>query len=87
MFLPSDTRPLRIADAANRFIAHAVRLRWEGLFCRWLAKEQRGFLPHKSTLANVVDLEHKSMLHSLRHPRSSTVLLDFVAAFTSVSQE
>ncbi len=87
VFLPSDTRPLCIVDTANRLIANAARLRWDGLFCRWMAKEQGGVLPSKSTLSNVVGLEHDSMLYNLRHPQSSTILLDFAEACPSLSQE
>ncbi len=41
------------------------------------------FLPPKSVLANVVDLEHQAMTNSLRHDH----LFDFAATFPSLSQE
>ena len=38
-------------------------------------------------LENVIDIEHQSMLSSLRHSCSALVLFDFRAAFPSVSQD
>ncbi len=63
-YLASDTRPLCIVDTANRLIANAARMRWEAILTPWLAKQQRGFLPRRSMLANVVDLETEAMHYS-----------------------
>jgi exonuclease III len=85
-YTASDTRPLCIVDTANRLVANAARLRWEQNLGTWLAKEQHGFLPRRSMLANVVDLELSSMHYALKHQAPATVLYDFSAAFPSLSQ-
>ena len=87
VYLAEDTRPLCIVDTANRLLTSAARIRWERLFCRWLHQDQRGFLPGRSMLANVVDLEHYSMMCSLLHKRPAAFLFDFAAAFPSLSQD
>ena len=87
VYTAADTRPLCIVDTANRLIANAARLRWEQNLNEWLDKQQHGFLPRRSMLANVVELEGESMHSSLRHQAPATVLFDFSAAFPSISQK
>ena len=87
IFTAGDTRPLCIVDTANRVLANAARLRWEALFSQWLLPEQKGFLPWRSMLSNVVDLETKAMHCSLSSRRPALILFDFAAAFPSLSQE
>jgi hypothetical protein len=84
---PADTRPINMVDTSSRLLASAARLRWEGHLERWLCPEQRGFLPNRSLLANVVDLEDEAMQTSLRESEGAIFLLDFAAAFPSVSQQ
>jgi hypothetical protein len=86
-YLASDTRPLCIVDTANRLMANAARLRWEQHLEGWLAKEQHGFLPCRSMLSNVVDLELAAMHATLEHEDPAIMLFDFSAAFPSISQE
>ena len=85
-FLPQDTRPISMVDTSNRLMANAARLRWEPTLSEWVAHLQRGFLTGRSLLANVIDLEEAAMRVSLQAPDGGTVLLDFAAAFPSVSQ-
>jgi exonuclease III len=86
-FLPSDTRPLAIVDTANRLIANAARLRWEKLLVSWIHPAQRGFLPHRSMLANVIDLEESSVETNLVEEDGAAVLFDFSAAFPSIAHD
>ena len=81
----SDTRPLSIVNTDNRLIANAYRLRWEPTLEQRICPEQRGFLPGRSMLENVLDIEHGAMVSSLRAENSALVLFDFAAAFPSVS--
>eukprot|EP00959_Pyramimonas_sp_CCMP1952_P090816 1901312-Pyramimonas_sp.AAC.1 len=55
IFRPGGTRPLSITNSDNRVIANAYRLRWEPIVAPGIAKEQRGFIPGRSMLANIVD--------------------------------
>ena len=86
-FQASDARPICIVDTANRLTANAARLRWESLLAPWLAKEQRGFLPGRSMLANVVDIETEAMRYALHFDSPALILFDFAASFPSISQE
>lgn len=83
---PADTRPISMVDTSNRIMANAARLRWEGNLGAWICNEQRGFLPHRSMLANVIGLEHEAMRTSLLQSEGGLLLLDFAAAFPSISQ-
>lgn len=84
---PADTRPISMVDTANRLMANAARLRWESHLGAWISSEQKGFLPHRSLLANVVELEDAAMQVSLGESEGGIMLLDFAAAFPSVSQQ
>jgi hypothetical protein len=86
-FRPADTRPLAIVDTANRLLANAARLRWETLLLDWIHPDQRGFLPHRSMLANVVDMEEGSVATSLSQDDGAAILFDFSAAFPSISHD
>ena len=82
-----STRPLMIVNVANRIIAAAYKICWEDILAPWISQQQRGFLPGRSMLANVVELEHEAMVASLQHEQGLLLLLDFKAAFPSVSHE
>ena len=82
-----NTRPLSIVNTDNRLIANAYRLRWEPFFNKWVSDFQRGFLPERSMLANVVDVDFEAMTISLQHARGAVILFDFKAAFPSISHD
>ena len=87
IYTPENTRPLSIVDTANRILANSARLRWERLLEAWLSPEQRGFLPMRSMLANIIDVEEAAMRTSLTQNEGAIILFDFSAAFPSLSQE
>ena len=87
VFTAADTRPPCLVDTFNRVMASAARLRWEAKFAAWLRPEQKGFLPKRSMLSNVTELESTAMHYSLTCDRPAMILLDFAAAFPSLSQE
>ena len=82
---PSALRPLSVVNTDNRIIAGAARIRWEPILARWVSPSQRGFLPHRSMLHNVVDVEHDAMMASLSGPDPALILFDFAAAFPSIA--
>jgi hypothetical protein len=82
-----ETRPLTIADCANRLIANSYRYRWEGLIDTIVDPAQRGFLPGRSMLHNVTDIEHTAMITALSATDGAMVLFDFSAAFPSISRK
>ncbi len=62
-------------------IASAYKKRWEKNLGGWVSKDQRGFLPGRSMMANVLDLEAHSMRMAATRQRSMMILVDFKAAF------
>ena len=78
-------RPINIVDFENRILANAVRLRLDPLLARWICPEQRGFLPGRSLLSNVLDVE-EAMIHTAAgQPNGAALFMDFKAAFASIS--
>ena len=86
-FQAGNTRPLSIVGTSNRPLANAARYRWEPIFADWVSPCQRGFLPGRSLLANVIDLEEVAMHASLSQCEAGIVLFDFAAAFPSVAHK
>ena len=86
IYTPSQTRPLSIVNTDNRIIANAFRFLLEPILNKWISESQRGFLPGRSMIANIMDIEQESMVTSLNHDRGATILFDFEAAFPSIAQ-
>ena len=77
----AGTRPLSIVDTANRLIASAYRIRWEPCLASWVSPLQRGFLPGRSLLSNVVDVETSAVAAAMTEEKPATLLFD-IAAFS-----
>ncbi|CAK0837112.1 unnamed protein product, partial [Prorocentrum cordatum] len=86
VYTAESTRPLSLVDVSNRLIAAACKQRWESPLGQCVSQAQRGFLPGRSMLANVTELERHAMLTALSKPEGIMVLVDFRAAFPSVSR-
>ena len=86
-YTPDDTRPLAIVNTDNRLIANAVRHRMEGILGEIISEGQRGFLPGRSLLANVVDIEHAMQVGSVSDEDPAAIFFDFKAAFPSISHD
>jgi len=86
-YAPENTRPLSIVNCDNRLLANAARIRWEEPLNTWVSQHQRGFLPHRSMLANVIDVDYEAMRVSLTQEAGAVILFDFQAAFPSVSHD
>ena len=82
-----QTRPLSLVDVSNRIIAAAYKKRWEPQLGAWVSIDQRGFIQGRSMMKNVVDLEAAGFSTSALHERGMTLLIDFKAAFPSVSHQ
>ena len=87
VYTPGGIRPFSIVDNFNRILANAFRHRWEPHLAQWISPAQRGFLPGRSILANVVDIEEAFVLAALQEDESAVFLFDFAAAFPPVSQD
>ena len=83
-FTASDVRPLVIVNTDNRIIANAMPSLVEPILEKWISENQRGFLPGRNMLANVVDVEHRAHEIALKHSKGAVFLMDFKAAFPSL---
>ena len=81
---PEDTRPLNIANTDNRLLSNAVRVRLEPILDKWISPMQQGFLPGRSLLSNVVDIDEGMMTTALCQEEGAALFFDFKAAFPSV---
>ena len=68
-------------------LASAARSRYELVLSDWIQPRQQGFLPGRSLLANLLDVETASMITSLNTEAGACMLMDFASAFPSKSQE
>ena len=86
-YSPGDVRPLVIVNTDNRIISNAFRRQWEPVLDTWISRMQQGFLPGRSMASNIIDVDSQAQCTSLEQDRGAILLLDFRAAFPSVSQE
>jgi hypothetical protein len=68
-------------------MANAVRLRVEPLLAQAISPMQRGFLPGRSMLQNVVEVDGEMRAASLLAERPGAVFFDFAAAFPSLAHD
>ena len=80
-------RPLSLKDGSNKTIAGAANYKIKAKLGSWAAKEQRGFIPHRSLVANVPILDAAALIFGLVSPQTNPCLVffDFMAAFPSTS--
>ena len=83
----ANTRPLSIVDMDNRIIALAFRHRWQRRINAWVSKDQRGFLPKRSMLANIIQMEALALSTAAKYKEGAAILVDFKAAFPSISHD
>ena len=86
-FTTNNTRPLNIVNADNRLVASAARNRWEKMLGPWVLDRQQGFLPGRSILRNLLEMDIASMHTALMQDRGACLLLDFASALPSISQD
>ena len=83
--LAGDLRPLSIVNTDNRLLASALRFRIEPLLEQALSDMQQGFLPGRSLLRNVVDIDARMREVALLCDHPAGIFFDFQAAFPSLS--
>ena len=84
---PEQTRPLSGANTDSRLFATCLRHSIEDAVCEWAHPFQKGFLRGRNILENVLDIEKSALLASCApNNTSATILLDFRAAFPSLSR-
>ena len=56
---PDSTRPLSLSlvNCDNRIVAAAAKRRWERTFANYVHPSQRGFLPGRSIVASIIDID------------------------------
>ena len=84
---PQDTRPLSVVNTDNRLLANAARMRVEPMLAEAISQEQRGFLPGRSMLQNVVEVDGEMRHCCMDGTDPAAVFFDFAAAFPSLSHE
>ena len=87
VFTADCARPLSVANTFNRLIANAVRARVEGFIGNQVARLQRGFLPGRSMLANLVDIDCQMRKEAFGSEEAGAVFFDFAAAFPSLEHD
>ncbi len=87
VIFPSRPVPLSFVDVSNRMIASAYKYHWERFLGPWVSKEQTGFIPGRSMMANVMQIEAHSLEVASTRQRGMMILVDFRAAFLSVSHD
>ena len=82
-----NVRPINVTNYDNRMLAHAVRLKLDIIFDRWISKEQRGFVGGRSLLGNVLGVDQEMREAAYETDDGACIFFDFRAAFPSVIQE
>ena len=75
---PGDVRPLSLVNTDNRLMANAVRLRVEPILAQAISPKQRGFLPGRSMLQNIVEIDGGMRAASLQHEQAAAVFFDLL---------
>ena len=81
------TRPLSIVDAANRIVAAILNASLERCVAQRISAMQRGFIPGRQMLMNIIDIDTAAQIISLKSKRGAIILLEFRAAFPSMGHE
>ena len=86
-FRAEQTRPLSLVDVSNRILASSYKRRWERTLGPWTSHDQRGFIKGRSMVANILELEAHGLTAAGKREHPMMVLVDFRAAFPSVSHD
>ena len=76
--------PLNVANTDNRLIATATPIRVESFIGNGVARIQRGFLPVRFMLANLVDVDSRMRQEAFGSEQAGAVFFDFAEAFPSL---
>ena len=86
-FKPHEVRPLSIMNTDNRLMANAVRMRTEPMLDKIVSDSQRGFLPGRSLIQNVVQIDTAMRTAALEQEAAGALFFDFAAAFPSLAHD
>ena len=86
-FGAGDTRPLSIVNADNRIVANAIRAKAEPAIDKLVSTNQKGFLPGRAMLENVLDVEEGMAIGALGEYPQAAIFFDFKAAFPSSAHD
>ena len=75
---------MNITNTSNRLLASAVRLTVEPVLAPHITDRQRGFLPGRSMIANIVDVDEAMLETAIEEEGAYTFFFDFAAAFPSI---
>ena len=84
VFEPGGVRPLNITKTDNRLLASAVRLVLEPVLGPLITEDQRGFIPGRSMISNLLDVDEAMVIEAARGEGSVAFFFDFAAAFPSI---
>jgi hypothetical protein len=79
--------PLNVVNTDNRIVANAIRYKVEAPLAKGIAQHQRGFLPGRSILEDILDIEEELLIGSLKDDPITAWFFDFKAAFPSISHD
>ena len=82
---PKDTRPLSLGNTDAKLFALALQAKFAQGLPRFISLEQRGFMPGRTILAGIVEVESKMVSLSITSSRAAALSFDFSAAFPSLA--
>ena len=86
----ADTRPLSFKNTDNKLVCSCMNYSYKSALKLNITDIQRGFVPSRQLVNNIVDLDTYAHIHALSTIQERLPLLvffDFAAAFPSVSHE
>jgi len=83
----ADTRPLSVCNTDNRLLSGFLRWELEESLNKWICVAQRGFLPNRWMLDNVLDVDCVAQRACLKGSWGALLLFDFHAAFPSLAHD
>ena len=85
-----DTRPLSLKNSDNKLVCGVMNFKCRGPLTRGACPLQRGFVPGRQLLANVVDLDAYGRAHGMASVAGDPAVMafwDFAAAFPSLAHQ
>ena len=84
---PRDTRPLSGANTDAKTLAGCLNFSMQDALASWAVSAQRGSVKGRSILSNFLDIEQAALSSPDGGRKSAILLLDFSAAYPSISRE
>ena len=85
---PSETRPLNLSNAVAKVLAAAINRSLSQLCAVTVSVNQQGFIQGRSLIDNIIGVEATAVSYDRFYPgKSGIILVDFAAAFPSLSHE